>query len=137
MISLAAFVEEHHKAVNYDLLTKTGYELADVGGALSWDALHSFISCLGTDSATMREVDPEVSPWATTAKTNALLADMFDNLSVISANLRAIGSGKRAERPEKYPRPKKNKNDKIFKSSATPDEMRAFIEEGRRARGKR
>lgn len=133
MISLAKFVEEHHGAIEYDLLRKTGHELNDVGGALSWGALSSFVSNLEADSATAREIEPELSGWSSIAKTNAILADIFDVLSAINSNLKAIGSGSRAKTPERYPRPKKkNDKNKIFTSSMPMAEMRAWIEERRR-----
>jgi len=53
----------------------------------------------------MRELRPEYAQWATTAKTNALLADIYDEIAVLNANLCAKGSGKRAKRPKPYPRP--------------------------------
>lgn len=135
MIGLAKFVEEHHGAVEYDLLSETGYELNDIGSTLSWGALSSFISNLEGNSATAREIEPELSGWSSVAKTNAILADIFDVLSAINANLKALGSGSRAKSPEKYPRPKKkNEKNKIFKSSMPMAEMRAWIEERRRRR---
>ena len=135
MIGLAKFVEEHHGAVEYDLLRKTGHEMNDIGDTLSWGALSSFVSNLEADSATAREIEPELSGWSSVAKTNAILADIFDVLSAINANLKALGSGKRAKNPEKYPRPKKkNEKSKIFTSSMPMAEMRAWIEERRQRR---
>lgn len=131
-ISLAKFVDEHREAVEYDLITKTGYELDDVGSVLSWGALNSFVKRLDPDSKTALELEPELAQWATVSKTNAILADIFDLLSVINANLASIGSGKKAKKPEKYPRPKKNKKDKIFTSAMPMNEMRKWIEERRR-----
>lgn len=104
IISLAAFVEEHREALNADLLT-TGFEVEDIGCALSWGALGSFIKYLPPDSAVVRETHPEESAWAATLKTNAILADIYDVLSTINANLSTIGSGKRAKPPKPFPRP--------------------------------
>lgn len=86
-------------------MTKTGFCLDDVGGRLSWSALFSFISNTPPDGALMRELKPDISQWATVAKTNALLADIYDLMAMINANLCAKGSGKRAKRPKPYPRP--------------------------------
>lgn len=132
IIGLAKFVEEHHGAIEYDLLRKTGHELNDLGSTLSWGALSSFVSNLEADSATVREIEPELSGWSSVAKTNAILADIFDMLSAINSNLVAIGSGSRAKSPEKYPRPQKKNKEKIFTSSLPMAEMRAWIEERRR-----
>lgn len=135
MISLAKFVDEHHGAIEYDLLTKTGHELNDLGSALTWGAFSSFVSNLEADSATARELEPELAAWSSVAKTNAILADIFDVLAVINANLKALGSGSRAKTPEKYPRPQRKKKEKIFGSSLPMAEMRAWIEERRRKHG--
>lgn len=110
-VSLAAYVEKHRKAIEYDLLTRTGRSLDDVGNSLSWDALAAFIEGLGADSALMRDLHPDVAQWSTTLKTNAILADIFDCLAQINANLIAIGSHKKAKKTKPYPRPgKKDKN---------------------------
>lgn len=104
IISLAKFVEEHREALNADLL-HTGFEVEDIGCALSWGALGAFIKHLPPDSALIRELHPEESAWATTLKTNSILADIYDVLSAINANLAAIGTGKPAKRFKPYPRP--------------------------------
>ncbi len=55
---------------------------------------------------------PEEAAWATTVKTNSILADIYDILSLINSNLTAIGSGKRARQAKPYPRPgSKNEED--------------------------
>ena len=106
IIGLAAFVEEHREALNADLL-QTGFEVDDIGCALSWGALGAFIRHLPMTSALVREMHPEESTWATTMKTNAILADIYDVLLDINANLVSVGSGKRAKRANRYPRPGK------------------------------
>jgi len=113
MISLASYVKEHSEAIEYDLLTKTGHELSEVGRGLSWSALDSFVKNTPPDGALMRELRPELYQWSTPAKTNALLADIYDMLAVINANLCAKGSGKRAKRPKPCPRPKGNTARKV------------------------
>lgn len=113
IISLAVFVKEHSEAVDYDLITRAGCELSDVGGRLSWSALNHFIKNTPPDGALMREIRPDLSQWSTTAKTNALLADIYDILAAINSNLCAKGSGKRAKRPKPYPRPGKSSAKKV------------------------
>ena len=109
IVSLAEFMNEHHKALEADLL-KYGYELKDVGHSLSWGALHSFISNIEPDSALSRELAPDTYKWSTTVKTNAILADIYDLLALINANLVAIGSNKQAKTPKPYPRPTDKKD---------------------------
>lgn len=115
-------------------MTKTGNELADVGRALSWGALASFVSNISPDSALAREINPKVAVWATRAKTNAILADIFDMLASINANLVAVGNGKRAKKPKRYERPTDNSGTKRLggKGALPHDELVAWIEEKRR-----
>lgn len=106
----------------------------DIGRILSWDALESFLKHARPDSALVSEINPEISAWASTTKTNTILADIYDVLAQINANLVAIGSGKPAKSPKPYPRPgKKNpENEKHIGSGALPpDELHRWIEEKR------
>lgn len=95
-------IDDHAGAVNYDLLTRTGYTLDDVGGRLSWSALSSFIRNLGTDSALARELG-KATGWETTLQTNVILADLYDLLYAIHRDICALGGVKTREM--KYPRP--------------------------------
>ena len=84
----------------------------------------------------MRELYPETAPWATTAKTNAILADIFDVLASINANLIAIATGKPAKHVNPYPRPgnkQKNEDEQHVGSGALPaGELRNWFKERRR-----
>lgn len=116
------------------MLTQTGHEVNDIGRTLSWDALDSFLSNLSADSALARETDPEISIWATTFKTNAILADIWNELAMINANLVAVGSKKKAKTPKMYPRPwsKDPENtQKIGSDGLPPDELRKWFENKR------
>ena len=69
-------------------------------------------------------------------KTNYILADIYDMLALINANLVAYFSRKPAQHPKKYPKPgkKKNKaeNESHFGSGAMPpDELERWMEEKR------
>lgn len=121
IVSLAKFVEEHREALDADLL-RVGYEVEDIGCALSWGALGSFIKYLPQDGAVVREMHPEESTWATTVKTNSILADIYDMLVAINANLTAIGSGKPAKRIRPYPRPGHKDEDTQHIGTAVPVE---------------
>ena len=92
IVGLAEFAEEHREALTYDLITRTHYQLEDVGGALSWGSLASFVKNLGTDSALARDLD-KATGWENTLRTNAILADIYDLLQVINANFVAYASG--------------------------------------------
>lgn len=134
MIGLARAVLEHREAIEYDLLTKTGHEIDDIGRVLSWDALDSFFKHIGPDSALMQELHPEHAAWAGIPKTNMILADLYDILSQINANLVAVGSGRPAKKPKPYPRPWKNDPDEekhFGKGALPPEELREWFEQKR------
>ena len=110
-------------------MTRAGFTFDDIPARLSYRALRSFVSHLGLDSRLAGEMVPDKAAWGTTAKTNMILADIFDMLAMINANLIGVGSHKKASRPKPYPRPK-TKNDKTQKygSGALPiDELRSWM----------
>lgn len=134
MIGLAKHVLEHREAIQYDLLKETGHEFNDIGRALSWDALDSFLRNVGLDSALARELKPEMAAWATPLKTNTILADIADELAQINANLVAIGAGRPAKKPRPYPRPWRDQNtdeQHFGKGALPPDELRKWFERKR------
>jgi len=126
-------VTEHREAIEHDLLVKTGHELKDVGNTFSWGAFRSFITHIGPDSALVREVEPEAYIWASRAKTNALLADIFDLLGAINANLCAKGTKRRPKKPKPYPRPgdkeKERETTHIGKGALPPDKLREWFKQ--------
>ena len=135
MIGLANFVAEHRGAVERDLLTETGHELKDVGSTLSWGALNSFLSHIKLGSAVGGELAPEMTEWSTTAKTNTILTDIYDQLSIINAQLRVIASHKRGPRPKPYKRPgQKDDQQRIGKGALPLNKMREWIENKRKQR---
>ena len=131
ILSLAKFVIEHRKAVEYDLLTRTGYQIEDIGGALSWSALSSFVSFLGTDSALARDMGRSTG-WEETLKTNAMLADLYDLIQVLNAN---ICRSRKKIKP--YPRPGKEAEDtkRIGKQAMPHAELRNWINQRRKDHG--
>ena len=83
----------------------------------------------------MREINPDVWEWSVEQKTNAILADIFDMLANINANLIAGITGKPSKRPKPYPRPVKREaeDEQHFGSGALPpDELRKWMEEKRK-----
>ena len=132
MISLARVVLDHREAIEHDLLTQTGHEINDIGRTLSWDALDSFFKCIGPDSAIMREIYPEESKWHGTLQTNRILADIWDMLAQINANVVAIAERKPARKPKKYPAPSDTEELHYGKGALHPDELHAWIENKRK-----
>ena len=92
----------------------------DIGGALPWRSLNSFIRYLPTDSALAKDLGKSTG-WETTLKTNALLADVFDILQVIASN-------KQLKKTTPYPRPGKEDHTvrRIGKDPLPPDELRKW-----------
>lgn len=120
---LDRIIEEHGPALEYDLLTKTCYQLRDVGGALPWGALLHFVQYLPRDSALSRELYPTTDEerWADGTITAALLADIFDQLAMLRAEHAAKGSGRRPKEPKPYPRPwVKRKNERHVGADPIP-----------------
>ena len=113
---------------------KTGDDLEDIGRTLSWSALGAFLRHPDLSSETGRELEPEFAQWAGTLKTNAILADIFDLLAMINANLCAMGSGKKAKKPTAYKRPGDKEKRKIGKNALPPDQLREWFENKRKQR---
>ena len=83
------------------------------------------------------ELDPDLARWAGVLRTNTLLADIYDMLAMINANLCAMGTGKRAKKPKGYPRPTDKDKQKIGgKNALPPDQLRAWFEKKREDRKK-
>lgn len=116
----------------------TGHGLESVGRTLPWSALGSFLKYLDPSSATVRDIDPEISTWSTTYQTNLMLADVIDYLGQLCAILIKVNGG-HPRKTKPYPRPgDKKKSQKTFggKKDAMPaDEMRAWIEQRRGKHG--
>lgn len=87
----------------------------------------------------MRDLHPDVAQWSTTLKTNVILADIFDCLAQINANLIAIGSRKKAKKVKQYPRPgKKDKNIKKIgnkESAVSVNKFNLWLERMRKKNG--
>jgi len=102
----------------------------DIGGALSWGSLLSFIKGLGPDSALAQDLG-QSKGWESTTKTNAILCDICDLLQAINNNLVAFMSGGKTRRKTKpYPRPgrDKDKNErKLGKGGLALTDLREWI----------
>lgn len=104
---LRHIIEEHGAALDYDLLTKTNYQLRDVGGALSWGALLHFVQFLPRDSALRQDAAPttDAERWTRGDATATILADLFDLVAQLRAEVAVKGSDHKPKRPRPYPRP--------------------------------
>ena len=114
---------------------KVGYELNDIGGSLSWRALDSFIRNLSLDSATIRDLNPDIARWSSPLQTNIILADVYDLLSAINYNLMSMASKQKTQQPKPYPRPGKNEDEdkkKIGKGALPVADLEDWFEQRRR-----
>lgn len=85
----------------------------DVGDALSWRALYSFIRYLPPASAYFRETHPEEAAWLLGYRSAGILADLWD--------LTAACHTPKGKQPPKYPRPgAKNENEQRIGADAIP-----------------
>ena len=84
------------------------------------------------NSEIARELDPDLASWSGTVKTNAILADIYDMLAMINANICALGSGGRAKKPKKYTRPGDNKKRHLGKNAMPPDQLREWFAQKRK-----
>lgn len=87
------------------MITSAGIEIDDIGGSLTWGAFGSFIRKTSQDSALFRELHPEIADWGSRLRTNIILADIFDVLAQINANMCGGFSHKKAPKTKPYPRP--------------------------------
>ena len=112
-VAAAAIVRDHRTAIEYDLLTLTGYNLDDLGAALPWTALYSFILHLPPASAYIRETHPDEAAWVLGWKNATILADLWD--------LTAACHTKKGIQPPEYPRPgAKNEYKRRFGADPIP-----------------
>ena len=110
------------------MITSAGVELSDVGGSLSWGAFASFVKNLNVDSATWRSAHSDLSDWGTILRTNIILADIFDVLAQINANICGGFSRKKPKRMKPYPRPWAHKSARSIGKGALPKkELREWI----------
>lgn len=93
--------------------------MEELGNTLDWKTMYNFVTHLDSESAFAKQLSPEAAEWSSVAKTNFILADIFDILSAINYNLRQIGGGNTAQKPKPYPRPGK-KDSKRFGRGAIP-----------------
>lgn len=114
--------------------------MSEVGGSLSWGAFASFVKNLDYTSALWKSTHPEEAEWVTTLKTNVILADIYDLLAQMNANLVGGFQKKRAKKTKPYPRPwSKNQPKKLGRGAMPKNELREWMNKKREEakRGKR
>lgn len=92
----------------------------------------SFITHLDSQSALAKDISPEAAEWSSTAKTNAILADIFDELEVIRYTIQAVNlrKGKKPHKLTKYPRPgdkDKQRKEKIGSKPIPVSDIRNWV----------
>lgn len=97
----------------------------DVGGALSWSALNSFVRNLDSGSALARDLGKSTG-WENTLTTNQILADIYDLLQVI-----AIMISHKRKQLKPYPRPGREKDRKIGKGALKVTDLEKWFKEKR------
>ena len=85
----------------------------------------------------MKELNPDVHEWSTRFKTNRILADVYNILAQINANLVAVGSGNPATKPDPYPTPwnvPSEDKKRIGSGGLPPDDLQKWFDEKRTER---
>lgn len=102
-------VRQHGEAIDYDLMTMTGWTLRDwESGRLDGRTLYRFVRGLGPGSRYFAETHPQDAAtiaWLDGTATDAILADLID---VVAQGMRALaykGTGRTAPAFTPYRRP--------------------------------
>ena len=107
IIALSFILENEQDAFEFDVLRLTGRTLGEffdmgAGGVV---ALAHILKFLDIDSKTMQRRGMDLENWGTPLHTEAMLADLFDAVSILNRNLVAAHSKHRPKNPKPYPRP--------------------------------
>jgi hypothetical protein len=114
---LCCLLEDHAEAIEYDLLA-LGLRLDDLGTeALTWRDLYVVVHRSGPASALIRELQPELSAWAS----GAVLADLLAHAVDLLAGGNWQRAGKRtAPKPKPIPRPGRKTESTKYGSDPIP-----------------
>ncbi|MCM6777274.1 DUF5361 domain-containing protein [Nocardia sp. CDC159] len=123
ILSLAALIEEHSEAIEYDLIG-LGLRLRQLGTEqLNWRDLKVVVTCSSPDSATARARYPEEHRWQLCPM---LLADMADSLRwLVWAKTPDARYGR--NRPDPIPRPGVKAATERIGTAASQEEMNDFL----------
>lgn len=104
MIGLAVLIRQHGEALDYDLMTRLGGRVSQVGKTIPWDALSVFVRWLPPDAALYRSMHPK--EWQFRQQQPYLMADLYDLVSILRAEYEAAHTkGGKVTPPPPYPRP--------------------------------
>lgn len=131
ILGLVRFCDKHYEAIAYDLLTRTNYQIDDIGGVLTWSSLDAFIKRLGSDSELGRDLGKRTG-WESTLQTNILIADLIDLIKVFRAE-NVFYHTKKKINSDPYPRPGKDNENKrsIGKGAMPANKLRDWINKRR------
>lgn len=124
MIGLALVVRDHGQEFEYDLMTGTGRTLSEymAMGAAGRAALVAFVKHSGPGTALRRAIGgaeaEEAARWGTAAKTNAILADIYD--AYAQTHMR---KGRKAK---PYPRPGASDKSRLGKDAIKVRDFEAW-----------
>ena len=117
------------------MITSVGVELEDVGVSLSWETFASFLHNLGPESALWKSTHENMKDWSSPLRTNIILADIYDLLANINANICGGFSRKKPSHVKPYPRPWKEEEKKIGRGALPKNELHEWIKNYGRKRG--
>ena len=90
-------------------------------GAAGKVALIHFLKHIQPDTALAQELGGmEANEWASTMKTNSMLADLFDKLNEFEYNYIRANSKTKPKQPKPYPRPWLEKDTKKYGKDPVP-----------------
>ena len=121
-------MDKYEDEINCDLIYRTGCTVQDLGEKLDWKTAYGIITHLDAQSALAKKISPEAAEWSSRAKTNFILADIFDVLSAINYNIRSLCGSNTSQKPRPYPRPGKKDGTQKFGKGAIPvKDIRSWV----------
>lgn len=97
----------------------------DTAHLIGWHNILDWARHMHDDSATRRALEPETASWKTRLWTNAMIADVYDEIARLRRDFIQVNSKRRVERAHEYPRPWREPKDvvRIGKGGISPSEF--------------
>lgn len=98
----------------------------DTAHYVGWHNVLDWARHLRDESSTRRALEPELASWRTRLWTNAMLADLYDEIARLRRDFIQVNTPRRrVERPTEYPRPWRESKDivRIGKVGLPPTEF--------------